>query len=59
METKIDNIITYANVLTMTKKIVAGVGFELQAPLSDAEIDEIVAGRVMHAVHELTGKASK
>lgn len=55
MDNKIDNIVTYANILAMTKTIVKKVGFEFQAPLDDATIDEIVSAEVMKCVGNAIG----
>lgn len=55
MDNKIDNIVTYSNILAMTKAIVKKVGFEFQAPLDDATIDEIVSAEVMKVVGERIG----
>ena len=49
---KIENIVIYSNLLTAVKEIVSKVGYQIQAPLSDAELDEVIASSVMHCVEE-------
>lgn len=53
MDNTIENIITYANLLTVTKSIISSVGFEFQSPLDDSTIEEIVSSQVMACVETL------
>ena len=50
MEKKIENIIALSNIMTVTKAIVKSVGFELQAPLPESELDEIISSVVLEVV---------
>lgn len=53
MDYTIENIITYSNLLTVTKSIIESVGFEFQSPLDDGTIEEIVSSQVMACVESL------
>lgn len=55
MDNRIENIIVISNILTVTKEIVKKVGFEFQAPLDDATLDEIITGVVMKNVTSNAG----
>lgn len=50
MDKKIENIIALSNIMTLTKAIVKQVGFELQAPLEEATLDEIISSVVLEKV---------
>lgn len=54
MEKQIGNIITYSNILELTKRIVKEVGFEFQSTLDDATVDEIVSSIVLSHFAEVT-----
>lgn len=58
MNNTIDNIVTYANLLAMTKGVIKAVGFEFQSPLDDSTIEEIVSSQVMACVESLTKGAN-
>lgn len=50
MDNTIENIVTYANVLALTKSVLNSVGDEFQAPLDDATLDEIISSQVLSVV---------
>lgn len=55
MDKKIENIIALCNVMTVTKAIVKQVGFELQAPLEESVLDEIISSVVLEKVGNAAG----
>lgn len=50
MDNRIENIIVTSNLLEVTKAIIKNVGFEYQAPLDDATLDEIISSQVLSVV---------
>lgn len=50
MDKSIENIIALSNIMTVTKAIVKQVGFELQAPLEESVLDEIISSVVLEKV---------
>lgn len=53
MDNTIENIVTYANLLTLTKSVMNSVGDEFQTPLDDATLDEIISSQVLSVVDSL------
>lgn len=49
---QLENIITYSNILELTRRVVKEVGFEFQSDLDDATIEEIVSSVALNLLTE-------
>lgn len=58
MDNQVENIVTLSNIMTVTKTIFKKVGFEMQAPIDDATLDEIISSAVLDIVGKLDGASN-
>lgn len=54
MDHTVENIMTYSNLLALTKAIMNKTGGDIQIPLDDATLDEIISSQVLDVVETLS-----
>lgn len=54
MDNTVENIVTYSNLLALTRAVMDKVGGDFQAPLDSATLDEVISSQVLNVVETLS-----